>query len=62
MSIMLRNPDVFPAMKFRRQAWVPVKLRITAFAVERLDASNGEPHGSIYIVSKTTLVLDSMFC
>ena len=36
-----RNPDVFAAQKLRRNAWVPVKLRITAFAIERLDASTG---------------------
>lgn len=40
--LLLRSPDVFSALKFRKRTWVPVKLRITAFAIERLDASTGE--------------------
>ena len=37
-----RSPDMFAALKLRRKAWVPVKLRITAFAVERLDVKTGD--------------------
>ncbi|KAL0040215.1 hypothetical protein WJX77_000548 [Trebouxia sp. C0004] len=38
---ILGSPNIFSALKFRRKAWVPVKLRITAFAIERLDSSTG---------------------
>ena len=33
-----RTPDVFVAYKLRKGEWVPTKLRVTSFAVERLDA------------------------
>ena len=36
-----RNSDVFAAQKLKGNAWVTVKLRITAFAIERLDMSTG---------------------
>lgn len=41
LCLHCRNPDVFAAQKLRGNAWVTVKLRITAFAIERLDASTG---------------------
>jgi hypothetical protein len=34
-----RSPDVFVAYKLKRGQWVPTKLQITSFAVERLDGS-----------------------
>lgn len=33
-----RTPDVFVAYKLRKGEWVPTKLRVTSFALERLDA------------------------
>ena len=36
-----RSPDVFAAHKLRKGKWLPVKLRINAFSVERLDLATG---------------------
>lgn len=32
-----RSADVYPAYKLRRGQWVPVQLRLSAYAVDRLD-------------------------
>jgi hypothetical protein len=36
--LLHRTPDVFAAYKLKKGQWVPTRLRVTAFAVERLDA------------------------
>lgn len=36
-----RTPDLFAGHKLRKGSWVAVRMRITAFAVERLDAAGG---------------------
>ncbi|KAK9809260.1 hypothetical protein WJX72_012293 [[Myrmecia] bisecta] len=38
---VLGTPDVFQAHKLRRGQWIPVRIRVTAFAVERLDSATG---------------------
>ena len=36
-----RSPDNFSAQRFERNVWLPVKLRMTAFAIEELDSTSG---------------------
>ncbi len=38
---MCRTPDVYSAYKLKKGAWMPAKMRITSFAVEKID-SQGE--------------------
>ena len=38
---MCRTPDVYSAYKLKKGTWVPAKLRVTSFAVEKID-SQGE--------------------
>lgn len=35
---MRRSTQVFVAYKLKKGQWIPSKLRVTSFAVERLDA------------------------
>ena len=34
---------MFAAYKLKKGQWVPTRMRVTAFAVERLDAEGGPP-------------------
>ena len=57
-----RKEEVFSAHKLRRGVWVSVKLRITAYAVERLDSS-GESNWICQLTQLLyTLVILSWFC
>lgn len=36
-----RSADKFTAQRFEKSNWLPVKLRMTAFAIEELDSTSG---------------------
>ena len=48
---MCRTPDVYSAYKLKKGAWVPAKLRITSFAVEKVDSQGEQTSGGSRLCS-----------